>query len=115
MKKTDIEKFFAASQKIQNLNPFQERLTPRYAIIDATKKELKEIENSTPASKRTAEFQHGIKLATELIETQRKIYDSVSNMRDLQLLTGVHDDRDDVEKFVDSVGTFMESLRSAQK
>ncbi len=115
MKKTDIEKFFVASQKIKNLNPFQERLVPRYAIIDATNKELKDIENSTPVNRRTAEFQQGIKLATELIQTQKKIYDSVSNMRDLQLLTGVNDDRNDVEKFVDGVGAFMESLRSAQK
>ena len=114
MKKTDIEKFFVAAQRIKNLNPFEERLTPRYAIINATKQELKSIENSTPANRRTAEFQQ-VKLATDLIETQKKIYDNVSNMRDLQLITGVHDDRDDVEKFVDSIDAFMDSLRSAQK
>lgn len=115
MKKTDIEKFFAASQKIQDLNPFEKQLIPRYAIIDATKQELKNIENSTPVNRRTAEFQHGIKLATELIETQKKIYDSVSNMRELQLLIGGQNEHEDVEKFIDSVGAFMNSLRSAQK
>lgn len=116
MKKTDINKFFDASKKLKDLNPFEEALVPRYAIIDAVEQELNTIKKSIPANKKTPEIEQGIKLAEKLIDGQRKIYAEIKNMRDLHLVTGgIHDKHVDIESFVNGVNVFMDTLRSAQK
>lgn len=105
------EIFREAAELTKDKDLFEQRLAPRYAVLDKLKEAAdmlkKKSENQSDA------YKEGVCLVLQMIDDMRKLYKQANSLLLLQCIAP--EDHEDVDSFVKAINGMMKAVRGQEK